>query len=142
MSHNREDDFLAGLALLTPFFEEQGYELQVYPPYAAEEGTYYFARFFWGNHSVTLVHADGLERVTYTVGGMSIEHEAYLDALAVRMGSSFPADSGSDDPLAGYRGLLGDLETRITPFFEFPEREFMEFAATHGRRGLPWLPTA
>lgn len=142
MTHNSQDDFLAGLAVLTPFFEEQGYELQVYPPYVDDDGTYYFARYFWGNHSVTLVHADGLDRVTYTVGGMSMEHEAYLDALTVRLGSAFPAAVSADDPLSGYRGLLGDLETRITPFFEFPEREFMEYAVTYGRRGLPWLPPA
>jgi len=36
--------------------------------------------------------------------------------------------------VTGYRGLLGDLETRLRPFFEGPARDFAAIAIAHGRR--------
>lgn len=140
MRLNRETDFCAGLDILVPFFEAWDYQLRVFPPVVDGEVTHYSAQFTWGNHTVTLIHLFGLGSVIYTVGAMSIEHEAYLDALTVRTGAAYPATA--DDPIAGYSALLSDLETRMTPFFESPEREFMELASMHGRRGQPRLPNA
>jgi hypothetical protein len=135
---NREEDFRAGIELLTPLFEQQDFALKLRDPFDAEDGTYYSAQFVWGNHAVTLVHHFGLSSVTYSVGAMLVEHEAYLVALGVRPDAGYPTQS--DDPIAGYRGLLGDLEGRLRPYFEEPDREFMEIAEAHGRRGRPWLP--
>lgn len=131
----REQDFLAGLEVLKPFFEERDFELLIRPPFIDAEGTYYSAQFVWGNHAVTLVHLFGLGPVTYTVGGMSIEHLAYLEALGIRNAAAFP--TADDDSLSGYNALLQDLENRLTPFFEEPDREFMELASTHGERFRP-----
>jgi len=129
---NREEDFRAGLDILAPFFEAWEYQLRDLSPLVDEVGTHYSAQFAWGNHTVTLTHLFGLDSVTYTVGAMSIEHEAYLDALTVRTGAAYPATD--NDSIAGYHALLSDLETRMSPFFESPEREFMELAVMHGRR--------
>jgi hypothetical protein len=138
--HNREEDFRAGLQALVPFFEEQDFTLKVRPPHLGDEGTYYSAQFTWGNHAVTLIHLFGLGAVTYSVGGMSIDHVAYLEALGAGEGAAFPV--ADDDPLSGYRALLSDLETRMKPFFEEPDREFMDIAASHGQPSRPWLPGA
>ena len=45
MRPNSEADFLAGIEILIPFFESQDFQLRVYPPFQAEEGTFYFAQF-------------------------------------------------------------------------------------------------
>jgi len=137
---NREEDFLAGIEILEPFFAAQDFQLRVYPPFRDKEGTFYFAQFVQGNHAVTLEHLASLGPVTYSVGSMSIRHEDYLDALGVRIGAAFPAFAS--DSATGYSALLSDLESRMTPFFEAPDREFMEIAEVHGRRGTAWLPTA
>jgi hypothetical protein len=140
MRLNREEDFLAGLEILRPFFEERDFELRKFEPYPDKEGVTYSAQFVWGNHTVTLTHMFSLGPVTYSVGRMSIEHTAYLDALGVRKDASFPAFA--DDSISGYSALLQDLETRLTPFFEEPDREFMELAAKHGSQGRPRPPRA
>lgn len=138
MHESTEADFLAGLRVLTPFFEERDFALRIHPTHHDDEGEHFFARFAWGNHLVTIRHARSLEAVTYSIGSMSMEHDAYLEALAVTLGSAFSASI--DDPIGAYQALLGDLETHITPFFECPDREFFELAMLHGRRGLPWVP--
>lgn len=138
MERNREEDFVAGLDILTPFFEAEGFELVVHPPHTAEAGAFYSAQFVWSGRAVTLVHLFDLESVTYSIGQMMIEHSAYLDALGGRRDSSFPPSAR--ESLAGYAALLSDLETRMTPFFEEPDRDFFEIAALHGERGLPRLP--
>jgi len=135
---NREEDFRAGLEVLMPFFEARDFGLRVYPPFLAEEGTYFSAQFTWGNHAVTLVHLLDLGSVTYSIGAVSMEHEAYLDALRVKRGAAFPA--ADDDSVSGYAALLSDLETRMTPFFEEPDRDFVELAAVHGRQGRARIP--
>lgn len=138
MRRNSEDDFHAGLEALRPFFTDWDYELKIHPPHHAEDGVYHSAQFIWGSHAVTLIHHFGLGPVTYTVGAMTVEHTAYLEALGVRVDSAFPV-SDDDDPVAGYHALLSDLESRLMPYFEEPDREFMEVAATYGHRGRPQL---
>jgi hypothetical protein len=135
-----EHDFLTGLQILAPYFEAQDFELRVYPPLAGQDGTIYFAQFVWGNHAVTLQHHRALGPVTYSVGAMSLTHEEYLAALGVAMGAAFPPDHAGG--VAGYSALLSDLESRLSPFFEAPDREFTELASLHGRGGTAWLPTA
>ena len=135
MRRNREEDFRAGLEILEPFLAELDFALKVLPATRAAEGTCYSALFVWGNHAVTLTHLFGLDSVTYSVGMMSVEHTRYLDALGVREGAGFPVTA--DDPLAGYHALLGDLESRLMPFFEEPDREFMDIAAIWGQRRRP-----
>jgi len=50
-------------------------------------------------------------------------------------GALFPtAHAFAGDSVTGYRGLLGDLETRLRPFFEGPARDFAAIAIAHGRR--------
>jgi hypothetical protein len=135
---SQEREFKAGLEILSPFFDARDFDLRIYPPVPDGGGTVYSAQFVWGNHSVTLIHRASLSDVAYSIGAMSIEHAAYLQALGVLMGATFPALT--DDPLEDYRGLLADLEERVTPFFEEPDRDFMEIAEIHGHRGHPWLP--
>jgi hypothetical protein len=137
----QEHDFMAGLDTLAPFFEARDFDLRIYPPALGNEGEIvYSAQFMWGNHAVTIVHRVGLSDVVYSIGAMWIEHAAYLEALGVLMAAAFPAST--DDWREDYRGLLADLEARVTPFFEEPDRDFMEIAELHGHRGRPWLPTA
>lgn len=138
MRLNREEDFRSGIELLTPFFEEHDFELNVYPSSPGADGDYYSAQFVWSMRAVTIVHRFGLEAVTYSIGQWCLDHAAYLDALNVREGSAFPAQD--EDPVAGYRALLSDFETRLRPFFEEPDREFIEIAMVQGTRGRPWIP--
>lgn len=126
MGSNDEADFLAGLEVLRPFFEEYDFDLRAQPPRENDAGTAYSAQFVWGNHRVTLVHRAVLRSVTYTIGTTSLEHASYLEALGVRQDAAFPPKS--DDPAAGYVALLSDLHSRMMPFFEEPDREFMELA--------------
>lgn len=140
MRRNREEDFRAGLELLSPFFEAEGFDLVVYPPHEDDAGTFYSAQFTWSGRAVTLVHLFDLESVTYSIGQMMIEHSAYLDALGVKRDAAFPPSA--EEPLAGYTALLSDLESRMTPFFVEPDRDFFEIAALHGKRGLPRIPGA
>ncbi|PKQ30419.1 MAG: hypothetical protein CVT60_00125 [Actinobacteria bacterium HGW-Actinobacteria-10] len=141
MSHDSHEDFRAGLDILSPFFEAEGFELVVYPPFAQDESTYLSAQFVWSGRAVTLVHRSGLESVVYSIGQMLVEHTAYLEALGVRPDSAFPPAHDAD-PAAGYTALLSDLESRLRPFFDEPDREFFEIAAVHGERGLTSIPGA
>lgn len=127
---HREEEFLAGLAILAPFFQANDFELKVLPSVAEEEGTRFSAQFSWGNHAVTLVQSASLGPVTYSIGGWSLEHTAYLEAMGVQRGATFPACRAGegDSALAGYSALLVDLERLIRPFFEEPDREFIELA--------------
>lgn len=133
-----EADFHAGLELLTPFLEERDFELIVHPPLADDEQTFYSAQYVWSSRAITLIHLHGLASVTYSIGQWCLEHVPYLEALGVREDSAFPP--AIDDPLAGYRALLNDFETRLAPFFDEPDREFIELAQMHGQRGRPYIP--
>ncbi|MHB9003655.1 MAG: hypothetical protein ACYC6C_06265 [Coriobacteriia bacterium] len=139
MTRNLQDDFRAGLEILSPFFDAEGFELVVHPPFTDDSGTYYPAQYLWSGRAVTLVHRFGLESVVYSIGQMVVEHTAYLEALGVRPDSAFPPADDAD-PVAGYAALLGDIESRLRPFFDEPDREFFEIAMTYGERGIPSIP--
>lgn len=139
MTRNSQDEFHAGLDVLAPYFEAEGFELVIHPPFTHDQETYYSAQFLWGGRAVTLVHRSGLESVVYSIGQMRLEHTAYLEALGVRPDSAYPPAHDAD-PVAGYAALLSDLESRLRPFIDEPDREFFEIAAMHGERGLPSIP--
>lgn len=132
MSSECQERFVTGLEVLRPFLESLDYRLETVLD-AEEPGTCR-ARFNDGRRSIFLTHDEGLRLVVYSIGRFSIEHTAYLDALGVRLGAAFPPL----DPAEGYSALLLDLQDLLVPFFEFPDRDFIEIAQLHGGAAPSW----
>lgn len=133
--HDRQEVFEQGLALLVPFFEELDFVLIAAP--CDPDVASCRAQFSWGHHLVSLSHGTRLDQVIYTIGTASIEHGAYLRALGVEHDARFTG--GAIEGVDAYEALLGDLQSRLMPYFESPDREFMELAEVHGFRGRPAL---
>ena len=127
--YNKQQDFEAGLAMLTPYFDSLGYSVSRIEPYRDNEGTYYSARFVRPPRSVAFTHLYSLGPVTYSIRESSVEHTFYTEALGISSAAQFP--SFGDDSTSGYPSLLHDLQTVLSPFFTGPEQDFVAIASRY-----------
>ena len=125
--YNKEQDFETGLAQLEPFFDSLGFSMSRLKPSRDKEGTFYSARFVRRPRSVQFTHLYSLGPVIYSIRKFSVEHSDYTKALGVSAAAQFP--SFADDSISGYRALLHDLQTVITPFFRGREDDFIAIAS-------------
>ena len=127
--YNKQQDFEAGLAQLTPFFDSLGFSMCRVEPYRDKEGTFYSARFDRPPRSVGFTHLYSLGPVIYSVGEFSVEHTFYTEALGVSPVARYP--SFADDSTSGYPAWLHDLQTVLSPYFTGPERDFIAIASRY-----------
>jgi hypothetical protein len=122
--YNKEQDFKTGLAQLEPFFDSLGFSMSRLKPSRDKEGTFYSARFVRRPRSVQFTHLYSLGPVLCIIGML---HRKLANGVDVSAAAQFP--SFADDSISGYRALLHDLQTVITPFFTGTENDFIAIAS-------------
>jgi hypothetical protein len=125
--YSKPEDFEAGLAVVSPFFESLGYTRKLSEPFWDKDGYLLDATFSNGPRSVELHHQYSLGPVRYRMDEFVIEHLPYLEALGVAAQAHYP--SYEDNSHSGYPALLYDLQTLLSPFFHGPEQDFIEIAS-------------
>jgi len=125
--YNKREDFEAGLQVLGPFFDSLGYACTVADGFRDKEGDFYSAAFTLLPRTVEVHHLYSLGPVIYRMGDFHIEHTPYLEALGLATSARYP--SYDDDSRAGYRALLYDLGTLLSPFFTISQEEFLRIAS-------------
>jgi hypothetical protein len=147
-----------GAALLAPLLEAQGFSYQADTATSDEKrevarGAFVrddgrrleltVVRAFMTEGGETLTNAQSVLRdVTYRVGELGIEHEAYMAVVLGEEGSNqYPTFGGQ--PLDGFRHLYHDIERYATAFLRGPESHFKVIAerAALWSRGM-WSPRA
>jgi hypothetical protein len=125
--YNKREDFEAGLEVLGPFFDSLGYARTIADAFRDKEGDFYSASFTLLPRSVEVQHLYSLGPVIYRIGDFYIEHTPYLEALGMATSAHYPCYD--DDSRAGYRALLHDLRTLLSPFFTSSQEEFSQIAS-------------
>lgn len=127
--YNKQEDFEAGIELVTPFFKSLDYSRVIAEPQTDKEGTFFLVTFTCESRAVELHHLYSLGPVIYKIGTHFIENTAYLEALGVVSHAHYP--SYEDDSKSGYAALLHDLELLLTPFFAGSVEGFSAFASEY-----------
>jgi hypothetical protein len=127
--YNRQEDFEAGVELVTPFFKSPGYVRRIAERQTDKEGVFFLATFSFEPRSVELHHLFSLGPVIYKIGDYYIEHTSYLEALGLASNAHYP--SYEDDACSGYAALLQDLRSLLSPFFTGTVEAFSPVASTY-----------
>jgi hypothetical protein len=129
-----EESLAAGVAMLAPLLERNGF---MYVPLAAGASSagQYASGEFRRERPADLrrleVHfRSSLGLLTYDVDQRALSHDDYMRALGVR--GAYPGFS--TDPLDGFRHLLKDLQAHAAGFLTGPKADFARCADAADRR--------
>ena len=120
----REEDFLAGLALMTPFLAQYGFDL--YETDRIEDRGYIFrAVYRSGNKSATLSYQYSLFGVSYHIDDFAIDHKSY--ALGQSDSRRYPGFN--EDQVDGFCDVIADLRQFGLDFLTTESPQFRALAA-------------
>src|SRR5215475_6069535 len=123
MTHNPSEILSRGCTILDTVLTTHGFKLAVITSGKGSGGSYAVATFANGKRKLEIHYRYSLGLVTYHVGALALDHEAFMRALVgSKGGNKYPCFS--DDPFEAFRGLTHDIEKFAGAFLSGDEIEF------------------